>query len=64
MSITGRTHQDLPHIQIAQRLRYPAASDAGRLLDGAGEVGRLLNGLLRYLRLRRQPTPDVRNPTA
>ena len=52
------------HIQIAERLQYLAARDAGRLLDRTGEVGRLLNGLLRYLRLQRRPTSDVRNPTA
>ncbi len=52
------------HIQIAQRLTYLSTSDAGKLLDRTGEVGRLLNGLLRYLRSYRQPTSDVRNPTA
>jgi hypothetical protein len=31
-------------------------------LDRTGEVGRLLNGLLRYLRARRQPTSDIRSP--
>ena len=40
------------HIQIAQRLKYLSTTDAGTL------------GLLRYLRSRRQPTSDVRNPTA
>jgi four helix bundle protein len=65
------------HVQIAQRLKYLSTTDAGTLLGRAGEVGRLLNGLLRYLlfprrptsdvpnpTLRRQPTSDVRNPTA
>ena len=42
--------------------QYLSASDVGRLLDRKGEVGRLLNGLLRYLR--RQPTSEVGNPTA
>jgi len=52
------------HVQIAQRLNYLPASDTRRLLDRTGEVGRPLNGLLRYLRSRRQPTSNARNPTA
>jgi four helix bundle protein len=52
------------HTQIALWLNYLSGSDTRKLLDRTGEVGRLLNGLLRYLRLRRQPTSDVLNPTA
>jgi four helix bundle protein len=53
------------HVQIAQRLNYLPASDTRRLLDRTGEVGRFMNGLLRYLRShRRQPKSDLRNPTA
>lgn len=38
------------HLLIAKRLDYLDSSTAERLLDRAGEVGRLLNGLLRSLR--------------
>ncbi|MGO8789320.1 MAG: four helix bundle protein [Terriglobia bacterium] len=56
------------HIQIARRLNYLNDDDERRLLDRTGEVGRLLNGLLRFLRGKnpasspptqnRQPTTD------
>ena len=42
------------HIRIAQRLKYLPEKKAQELLLRTGEVGRLLNGLLRYLRSRRQ----------
>jgi four helix bundle protein len=38
------------HLLIAQRLDYLGSAEAERLLNRAGEVGRLLNGLLRSLR--------------
>ena len=38
------------HIQIAQRLNYLPSDDMQQLLLRTGEVGRLLNGLLRFLR--------------
>lgn len=38
------------HVDIAQRLRYVSTPRAQELLSRAGEVGRLLNGLLRFLR--------------
>jgi four helix bundle protein len=38
------------HIQIARRLNYLNDDNEHRLLQRTGEVGRLLNGLLRYLR--------------
>jgi len=38
------------HIQIARRLNYLNDDDERRLLQRTGEVGRLLNGLLRFLR--------------
>lgn len=44
------------HIQIAHRLGYIDVVTENLLLDRAGEVGRLLNGLLRSLR--RKPTTD------
>jgi four helix bundle protein len=43
------------HIHIAQRLQYLGQSTAKVLLDRTGEVGRLLNGLLRFLRGKREP---------
>jgi four helix bundle protein len=42
------------HIQIALRLGYLLAEDANKLLTRTGEVGRLLNGLLRFLRSKAQ----------
>jgi four helix bundle protein len=38
------------HIQIARRLNYLKDDEERRLLQRTGEVGRLLNGLLRFLR--------------
>ncbi len=38
------------HIRIAQRLKYLPEKRAVELLARCSEVGRLLNGLLRYLR--------------
>lgn len=38
------------HVQLAQRLGYVKPDEAARLLNRSGEVGRLLNGLLRFLR--------------
>jgi hypothetical protein len=38
------------HIQIAQRLNCLKSDVAQQLLARTGEVGRLLNGLLRFLR--------------
>ena len=38
------------HIQIAQRLDYINATQTEQLLERTGEVGRMLNGLLRSLR--------------
>lgn len=38
------------HIQIAQRLEYLTPATAEKLMQRCGEVGRLLNGLLRSLR--------------
>ena len=38
-------------IQIASNLLYIEKSDAGQLLSQCDEVGRLLNGLLRSLRI-------------
>jgi four helix bundle protein len=42
------------HIQIALRLGFVSADEANSLLNRAGEVGRLLNGLLRFLRSKTQ----------
>ncbi len=42
------------HIQIALRLGYISSDHADKLLSKAGEVGRLLNGLLRFLRSKTQ----------
>jgi four helix bundle protein len=42
------------HIQIALRLGYISSDNADRLLSKAGEVGRLLNGLLRFLHSKAQ----------
>ena len=42
------------HIQIALRLGYISSDNANRLLSKAAEVGRLLNGLLRFLRSKAQ----------
>jgi len=54
------------HIQLAERLGYVKAAEAARLLERTGEVGRLLNGLLRFLRGVKgtsEPTTDHRPPT-
>ena len=48
------------HIRIAQRLKYLPEKKAQELLLRTGEVGRLLNGLLRYLRGRGEE--DKRKP--
>jgi four helix bundle protein len=50
------------HIQIARRLNYLDDDGERRLLQRTGEVGRLLNGLLRFLRQKNSPT-DNRQPT-
>lgn len=64
------------HVQIAQRLGYLEPTHAEKLLQRTGEVGRLLNGMLRYLRSKpssatgsprrpadnRQPTTENRKP--
>jgi four helix bundle protein len=54
------------HIQIAHRLGYLNDDETRRLLQRAGEVGRLLNGLLRFLRRRKplsaNPPTDNRQP--
>jgi four helix bundle protein len=42
------------HITLGSRLRYIAAEDGDRLMAGAGDVARMLNGLLRSLRNRSQ----------
>jgi four helix bundle protein len=38
------------HVQIAQRLGYLERAEAEKLIQRTSEVGRLLNGMLRYLR--------------
>ena len=48
-------------IQIASNLGYITKDEAGKVLAQCNEVGRLLNGLLRSLRVptdNRQPTTD------
>ena len=50
------------HIQIARRLNYLDDDDERRLLQRTGEVGRQLNGLLRFLR-RKNTSTDHRLPT-
>ena len=49
-------------IQIAANLSYVPQSQADTIIDKCGEVGRLLNGLLRSLKRsltdNRQPTTD------
>jgi four helix bundle protein len=42
------------HIQIALRLAYLSSEEANKILTRTGEVGRLLNGLLRFLRSKAQ----------
>ena len=49
------------HIQIARRLGYLNHDGEQRLLKRTGEVGRLLNGLLRFLR-KKSVTTDNRQP--
>jgi four helix bundle protein len=49
------------HIQIAHRLNFLNDEDERRLLHRAGEVGRLLNGLLRFLREKK--TTAASSPT-
>lgn len=48
------------HIEIAQRLGYLTSTDADKLIRRTGEVGRLLNGMLRYLR--NNPSPVAAKP--
>ena len=43
------------HIQIARRLYYLKEDEEQVLLQQTGEVGRLLNGLLRFLRSKTAP---------
>ena len=50
------------HIQIAHRLNYLNDDEECLLLKRTGEVGRLLNGLLRFLRQENTPTEN-RKPT-
>ena len=50
------------HIQIAHRLNYLDGDEEGLLLRRTAEVGRLLNGLLRFLRQKNIPS-DNRKPT-
>jgi four helix bundle protein len=50
------------HIQIARRLNYLKNDEERCLLQRTGEVGRLLNGLLRFLRQKSVPTEN-RQPT-
>ena len=50
------------HIQIAQRLCYIQPDEAQQLLDRAGQVGRLLNGLLRSLPNKEPLSTDHRPP--
>jgi four helix bundle protein len=58
------------HVQIAVRLNFVQDVDAQPVLERCGEVGRLLNGLLRSLRntdqhstVYRASTTDHRQPT-
>ncbi len=54
------------HVQLAERLGYIKTDEATRLLERTGEVGRLLNGLLRFLRGAKgtlELTTDNRPPT-
>jgi len=44
------------HVQIARRLNYIGDEEERQLLAQTGEVGRLLNGLLCYLRRKGSPT--------
>jgi four helix bundle protein len=48
------------HVEIAQRLGYFGPADAEKLIKRTNEVGRLLNGMLRYLRSNR--TSATENP--
>jgi len=41
------------HLEIASSLGYLTAGQAASLADGAGQVGRMLNGLLASLRKKR-----------
>jgi four helix bundle protein len=50
------------HIQIAHRLKYLDDDEECLLLKRTAEVGRLRNGLLRFLRQKNFPT-DNRKPT-
>lgn len=52
------------HIQIARRLNYLHNDDERCLLQRTGEVGRLLNGLLRFLRAKNPPTGNRQRATA
>jgi four helix bundle protein len=52
------------HVQIAQRLGYLEPADAEKLMQRTGEVGRLLNGMLRYLRGSRSPGLSNRRQSA
>ncbi len=47
------------HIQIARRLNYLNDDEERRLLQRTGEVGRLLNGLLRFLRQKNPAAPSL-----
>lgn len=46
------------HLEIAARLGYLTTDQAKSLAEGAGQVGRMLNGLLSSLRKKRDGTGD------
>lgn len=51
LSIAGGSLAEVEtHVRIAQRLGYISKGKADELLSRCGEVGRLLGGLLRFLR--------------
>jgi four helix bundle protein len=45
----GSLMESETHIQLAERLGYCSAEAAAALLDRAGEIGRMLNGLMNSL---------------
>ena len=49
------------HLEIASSLGYLTAGQAASLADGAGQVGRMLNGLLASLRKKRDSAKGAKS---
>jgi len=55
----GSLYEVETHLVIAQRLRYIDVAGFQNLMDQAAEIGRLLNGLMRKLRIPVEALPAI-----